>query len=134
MLTWPRTVTLRDSEESLMCKLKNNHLLSIFLRACYWNFSIVAGRVRAVYNIALPNPGDTFMCNDILKPRLLFLVMFMLLLVEACSTLPEKVDPETTKQHIFFSNPDSNKLIVFVHGIGGDPRKTWTNEDNKFGT
>ena len=74
------------------------------------------------------------MCNDILKPRLLFLVMFMLLLVEAKSALAVSVDPETTKQHIFFSNPDSNKLIVFVHGIGGDPRKTWTNEDNKFGT
>jgi tetratricopeptide (TPR) repeat protein len=30
----------------------------------------------------------------------------------------------------FFQNPKAEKLIVFIHGVGGDPRDTWTNKDN----
>ncbi|MCZ6580314.1 MAG: alpha/beta fold hydrolase, partial [Nitrospirae bacterium] len=32
----------------------------------------------------------------------------------------------------FIQKPNPNKLVVFIHGINGDPVKTWTNEDLKF--
>ncbi len=29
----------------------------------------------------------------------------------------------------FFQNQNSDKLIVFIHGVNGDPRDTWTYKD-----
>ncbi|MCH8314062.1 MAG: hypothetical protein IID17_13870, partial [Nitrospinae bacterium] len=29
----------------------------------------------------------------------------------------------------FFQNPNSDKLIVFIHGVNGNPRGTWTYKD-----
>ncbi len=32
----------------------------------------------------------------------------------------------------FIQKPKPNKLVVFIHGINGDPTETWENEDQKF--
>ncbi|MBI4383763.1 MAG: tetratricopeptide repeat protein [Nitrospinae bacterium] len=37
-----------------------------------------------------------------------------------------------TGEDTFFKNKNSTKLIVFIHGINGDPVGTWTNDKTRF--
>jgi pimeloyl-ACP methyl ester carboxylesterase len=54
----------------------------------------------------------------------------VLLLVASCSAISE--DTRSTPALSFLSTPKSSqKLIVFVHGVFGDPSATWTNRAGK---
>ncbi len=55
---------------------------------------------------------------------LIFIGLFPIQILQAQSVLPG--DPP------FYPNPNSDKLIVFIHGVNGDPTGTWTHKDAKF--
>ena len=48
------------------------------------------------------------------------------IIIAGCSALPEKA-PSTGALSFTFTPESSQKLIVFVHGVFGDPSLTWTN-------
>ena len=54
---------------------------------------------------------------------ILFLICFF-----PISTL--QANPVLPGNPPFFQNPNSEKLIVFVHGLNGDPVKTWSSDDD----
>lgn len=57
----------------------------------------------------------------------------------ACTILPTMVQSvseicpvSADTQHEFFGPPDSDELVIFVHGFCGDTKTTWINPDTRF--
>lgn len=38
----------------------------------------------------------------------------------------------TNTSHLYFGSPDSDDLVIFIHGLWGDARTTWTNATTHF--
>jgi len=73
------------------------------------------------------NPFRLFPCQ-----RIRFSIIAVLLISLGCATSqPHSVGPSRSSLH--FEKSRADKLVVFVHGLEGDPVKTWTRENGEGG-
>lgn len=61
----------------------------------------------------------------------LVIIAIILMSLGCATSQPHSVGPSRSSLH--FENSRADKLVVFVHGLGGDPVKTWTLENIKRG-
>lgn len=87
-------------------------------------------------------------CSAISMARLAAVLMFLASLCGTTTALAEvqgsRINPkpwaevgarcrfESVDLHFCFGDPQAQHLIIFVHGLTGDPKQTWFNEQSRF--
>jgi len=67
------------------------------------------------------------------KTKLIAILFFIFLSISASTqVLQVRGETMTSNSHYLRNNPDNSTVIIFVHGVSGDPISTWTNVNGTY--